>query len=376
MSFVSKDDLSKSDFRPILSQRARSGIELLGTIQKYASGTIRKRAEDEFNSDPDGKTFHRSTPDIIHNEPWPDRLDRLRAIADRQTSYRFERLLQRHVAEEVYLKGIPALEERRDQFEKLTELPKGKALGSLELDERIAFPEYYKGVEWHLEPGGWDGYDLYGPFFTYVAGPHIFKYGGYAAVEPGADIIQQRIDVVRLLPKASYSRIYEPGCGGFSTLAAAHKLFPEAELIGSDLSPLLLKNGHITAERLGVAVQFKQRDARQTGEPSDSMDAVLMYALMHEMPVAVSIETFKEALRILKPGGDIVISDPPPFRAVEPFQALLLDWDTAHRCEPFFSDACSANWAEELRALGFVNVSEHILGPKGYPYVTVASKPI
>jgi len=205
--------------------------------------------------------------------------------------------------------------------------------------------------------------------------PYIFKHGGYAAVEAGDDIVAQRKSFIAQLPKDRYDHIYEVGCGGIATLACAHAAFPDARLTGSDLSPLALKMGHITANRLGIPAHFKQRNSVATGEPNASVDAVLSYAVMHEMPRSVGIDLLKEAYRILKPGGDIVISDPPPFSAVEPFQGVVLDWETQHREEPFFSEACSTNWADILKDIGFSDVESYALGAKGYPWINKASKP-
>ena len=121
---------------------------------------------------------------------------------------------------------------------------------------------------------------------------------------------------------------------------------------------------------------LKQRDARDTREPDASFDGVIMYALQHEMPVDVNIDAFKEAYRILKPGGDLVFSDPPPFAAVHPLQAVALDWDNDHRGEPFFTITREQDWEQTLRDIGFVNVEGYALGKQGYPWVVRGSKPL
>src|SRR3546814_16487841 len=98
------------------------------------------------------------------------------------------------------------------------------------------------------------------------------------------------------------------------------------------------------SERQGLKVDLKQRDATATGEPDESVDAVVTYALHHELPPKENAALFREMFRIMKPGGDIVLSDPPPFRAVDIFHAVILEWDTAPREEPFFTASCHPDW--------------------------------
>jgi hypothetical protein len=79
--------------------------------------------------------------------------------------------------------------------------------------------------------------------------------------------------------------------------------------------------------------------------------------------------------RIMKPGADIVISDPPPFRAVDLFHAVILDWDTQNREEPFFSAVLLTSLDEQLRDAGFEAVESYAIGQDCSPWITRARKP-
>lgn len=362
-----------------IAQAGRAGMELLGSLQKFSSGQLRPAACAQFEAHPEGIALaqEHADPALQTRAAIHDRVQRATALAESDPIYRLERFCQRYVACDIWNRAIPAIEERRSQFEGFVAMPQGETLGTLELDDSVPAPRYHSEVEWHLEPGGWDGYDLYGPVFAFAIGPMVFRHGGYAAVGIGADITQQRVDAVRQLPKPDYARIYEPGCGGVSTARALNTVFPDAELIGSDLSPLLLSNGHMLAERQGLKVTLKQRDAAQdSGEPDESVDAVVTYALHHELPPKANAALFAEMFRILKPGGDIVLSDPPPFRGVSPFHAAVLAWDTDHREEPFFTVSCLADWKAELEKAGFVDTEDYAIGADSYPWITRARKPL
>lgn len=361
--------------RLCLSQHGRASMEFLGSAQVYSSGTLRDRAREQFTADAEAARLdaeHRASGD---DGKMRDRIARARAIADTIPVFRLERFVQRWVAEEVFSSGITAIEERRERFEPFATAPLQRSSGgTLELDPTLEEPKYWQ-VEWHLEPGGWDGYDLSGPLFAFAIGPLVFARGGFAAVAVGDNLRAQRDDAVSQFPKKRYDRIYEPGCGNANTSSALHKAFPDAELVASDISPVLLKGGHRMAEAMGIPVHLKQRDVLDTREPDESFDAVLTYALHHEMPPKANRQLFGEMYRIMKPGADIVISDPPPFRAVSLFQAILLDWETTNRGEPFFSAVLESNLEEQLRDAGFERVEAYALNDRGYPWITRATKP-
>jgi SAM-dependent methyltransferase len=380
MTFFTKVDsstLQPGETQPFgLTQRGRSGLEMLGTLQRFAGEAYRPKALQIFRSDPDGAELTRTQSKDHPADEMRRRVKRATAVVERDPVYRLERFFQRYVGEENYARGISAVEERRQVFEAFLARPVDHSGGVLELDDTLVPPRYYSEVEWHLEPGGWDGYDLYGPMFGFALGPLVFRHGGYAAVPVGADIIEHRLMAIRELPKAHYQRVFEPGCGGISTLSAFNKVHPETELHGCDLSPLLLKNGYKLAQRQGLTVHLKQADAVQTGEPDAHYDAVVTYALQHELPPKANLAMFKEMFRILKPGGDILLGDPPPFRVVDPFHAAVLAWEDDNRAEPFFSAACLADWEQTLRDVGFTDVKAYALGDDCYPWITRATKPL
>ena len=380
MTFLTKLDSPELDRRARpsfgLTQHGRASCEFLGSLQSFSSGQIRPKARAAFEADGEAQALSVEHAADDTGAGGRARIAKAKAIAESKPEYRLERFFQRYVAEENYSTGIPAIEERRKEFLQFLDMPVEQgAGGTLELDDTLDIPKYYSAVEWHLEPGGWDGYDLYGPLFAFGIGPHVFSKGGYAAVGVGDDITQQRIDAVRQFPKPHYDRIYEPGCGGATTFRALHTVFPDAELHGCDLSPLLLSNGHKMAERQGLKVHLKQRDAINCGEADDSFDGVMTYALHHELPPKINQQLFEEMFRILKPGGDIVITDPPPFRGVDLFQSVILDWDTDHRAEPFFSTVLHSSLDDQLATAGFEAVESYPIGAGGYPWITRARKP-
>ncbi len=284
---------------------------------------------------------------------------------------------QRFVAEAIYDRGIPAAEERREEVAKDLngDEQAHTNTGSLHLDSDLEEPEDYRGVEWHLMPGGWDGYDLSSLMFVKGVMPYIFRHGGFAAVEVGVDTSSQRMDVLNHLPKDNYQRFYDCGCGGTSTLAVIRQKFPHAELVGGDVSRAMLEGGHKVDQALGLNVTLKQEDCRNTSEPDNYYDAVVSYAVFHEVSDETASQIIKEMYRILAPGGDFIVSDPGPLKALTPYQAVLADWETDHREEPHFGASIRRSLPDIMCEAGFVDVKDFGVGKGNYPWVTLGSKP-
>ena len=73
----------------------------------------------------------------------------------------------------------------------------------------------------------------------------------------------------------------------------------------------------------GAAVGMLQRDASDLGLASDSYERVVLFFLLHEMPLDVRRATLAEAVRVLKPGQDLVIVDYHRPAAWHPWKAVM-----------------------------------------------------
>jgi len=360
-----------------LSQEGRAGLQLLGNLQEYTSSKLRERVHEDFYSDAEMAAIGDQPIGKRGAEAEDAIAQKAAAVADGIQTHRFERFYQRIVAEDVYNRGIPAAEELRPKAGAFlappTDLPDGV---DLTLNPDLDLPESFKDVEWHLMPGGWEGYDMSGVMFMAGVSPFIFARGGYAAVQPRADIMNQRQRYLDQLPDdIDYHRFFDFGSAGSGLLGMVHKRYPDAKLAGCDLSASLLKGGAKMAAMMGFDVQLKQESASATSEPDNHYDAALSYAVLHEMDDQITYDSLKEMYRILKPGGVLLISDPGPLRALNPYQAVLYDWETEHREEPHFSASIRRDLPAWMAEIGYVNCEEYGIDGENYPWITRGRKP-
>ena len=367
-----------SDVR--LTQRGRAGMQFLGQLRGVASAHLRDIARADFAATPPAlaRVADAAADPAAAPRDWVKRVRQAQRVADQSAAYRFERFYQHFGGTEIFVRGICAIEECRDQIraddeQTVAAFPDDGT--TLELDPALVSPDYVD-VEWHTQPGGWDGFDLYGPMFQHCFAPHVFRFGGYAVIETGQQTRFSRQDPLKLLPPGEYRRVYEVGCGTGGALPVARALWPDAELVGGDQSATQLRHGYLMSRRQGLGIQFRQRLAHETREPDNSFDAAISYAFFHELPRAETLKVIAEMFRILRPGGSLVIVDPPPYRAVDLFQSVIMDWESLHHGEPFFSISCASHWAAEMVKIGFSGVQEHALYKRNkYPFVTIGTKP-
>ena len=129
--------------------------------------------------------------------------------------------------------------------------------------------------------------------------------------------------------------------GDFS-VRLAERIGPGGSLDVVDVLPIQLQNlrRKLTAS---TPVTLYQRDSTALGFADASYDQAVIFFLLHEQPALVRKQTIAEALRVVKPGGKLVIVDyhrpayfhplryllRPLLRALEPYALDLWDHDIA-----------------------------------------------
>lgn len=182
----------------------------------------------------------------------------------------------------------------------------------------------------------------------------------WAYVHPNAVQLFEREWLVNLILFGNYGRLRDAALADLGeeevtgkTLQVAcvygnltprlqHRLAPGASLDVVDILPIQLQN---LAAKLppDQRVALLRGDSSSLACPDACYDQVLLFFLLHEQPEPVRRATLAEALRVVKPGGRIVIVDyhrPVPwhplrwlmtrvFRRLEPYAMDLWDHDLA-----------------------------------------------
>jgi ubiquinone/menaquinone biosynthesis C-methylase UbiE len=122
---------------------------------------------------------------------------------------------------------------------------------------------------------------------------------------------------------------------GNLTPRIAARLAPDASLEVVDILPIQLDNLRaklVPDER----VVLQRADASALPLADASVDQLLMFFLLHEQPEAVRRATLAEAMRVVKPGGRIVLVDyhrPVAWHPLKPLMRLVF-----RRLEPYAID--------------------------------------
>lgn len=189
---------------------------------------------------------------------------------------------------------------------------------------------------------------------------YLQEFYWWAYVHPWAVRTFERGWLVNLILFGNYARLRDaalaeigrPAIGrtlqvacvyGDLTVRLSKQIAEDGALDVVDVMPIQLQN---LARKLpgDSRARLLHRDSTALGIPDATYDRVLVFFLLHEQPLAVRRRTLAEAIRVLKPGGKIVLVDyHQPYRwhpLKRAMRALL------RRLEPFALDLWQSEIAE------------------------------
>lgn len=111
--------------------------------------------------------------------------------------------------------------------------------------------------------------------------------------------------------------------GDFTSRVSQRVVNGKGSLDVVDVLPVQLANLRGKLDK-SSPVNLIQRDAADLGFASDTYDRVILFFLLHEMPLNVRRRTLAEAVRVLKPGQELVIVDYHRPAAWHPLKSVMV----------------------------------------------------
>ncbi len=164
------------------------------------------------------------------------------------------------------------------------------------INPNLIYPEYYSSQNFHGIKGG---YLTTGAAVTYDP---VTKH----SLPPNED--WNREAVIKAII-GNPQKILDLGCGTGSTTIMLKQAFPNADVIGLDLSPQMLVMSQYKAQQAGLDIEWVHGIAEATEFADGEFDIVTASLLFHETPSSISQAVLKEAYRLLNPGGQVIILD-------------------------------------------------------------------
>jgi SAM-dependent methyltransferase len=142
---------------------------------------------------------------------------------------------------------------------------------------------------------------------------------------------------------------------GFDCLLAARQVGPQGRVIGVDMTHEMLAKARANALKVGAAnVSFRLGELEYLPIADNAADVILSNCVINLVPDKAQV--FREAFRVLKPGGRLAISDVVNLRPLTPDLAT----DHALVCGCVAGAAPATEIEVWLAAAGFCNVHVNV----------------
>ncbi|WP_243317442.1 arsenite methyltransferase [Geothrix paludis] len=174
-----------------------------------------------------------------------------------------------------------------------------------------------------------------------------------AAVPEGANLGLGCGNPVALAGLKPGETVLDLGSGaGFDAFLAAQRVGPEGRVIGVDMTPEMIERATSLARKHGYGnVEFRRGDIEALPVDDASVDVILSNCVVNLAPDKAKV--FREAFRVLKPGGRLQVSDLVLARPLP--EALLQDLDVYAAC--ISGAMLKDDYLAAIRAAGFQGVT-------------------
>jgi len=210
--------------------------------------------------------------------------------------------------------------------------------GSLTLDPQLSVPRSVSAIDIHLMPGSYHTeYDANDLTMGAVYEQRL-RLSTFGVFGPNLDDIGQSIArFIRLRhPSWRPARVLDLGCTVGHNTGAWKDVFPQAEVHGIDVAAPCLRYAHARSRLQKRAIHYRQMNAETLAYEDASVDLVFSSMFLHELPRRSLARVFREAHRVLRPGGLMLHMELPPASQLSPYDSFHLDWDGRYNNEPFY----------------------------------------
>ena len=211
--------------------------------------------------------------------------------------------------------------------------------------DKQRYPAYYRRT-FHWQT---DGY-----FSDHSAA--VYELGVELLFRGTADVMRRQIipPVTRFVREASGDRplrLLDVACGTGRTLHQLAQAHPDLRFYGVDLSPAYVR---LARKRLAdlAEVALAVENAEALPFASATFDIVTSVYLFHELPRNARRNVARELLRVVRPGGLVVLEDSAQLSESAEIAAALRSFPGEFH-EPFYADYLEDDLAELLREVGF-----------------------
>jgi ubiquinone/menaquinone biosynthesis C-methylase UbiE len=212
--------------------------------------------------------------------------------------------------------------------------------------DKERFPPYYRRT-FHWQSGGY--------FSDFSA--QVYELGVELLFRGTADVMRRQIipPITRwLADHPGDARLLDVGCGTGRTLHQLWRAHPKLRLHGADLSPAYIKRARkrlLEVEEITLAAENGEALPWADG----TFDIATSVYMFHELPRNARRNVVRELMRVVRPGGLVVIEDSAQLAESRALEGVLRGFPMEFH-EPFYADYLEDDLAGVLREVGFTNV--------------------